>query len=186
MAMSEELDRITGPGIENRPEVIAVKAALGKKGIFLEGFGITVTAVYLRPRPYGFDFRCDNPEGLIAMMKAKSAFNKDDESTLEGAFSAGDTHGQGFREIGYGPRLHMEIGLDHKCNVHIDSHGYVAGKGEYDWNRSLEHGYWDLGADKVPGLYGSFGDKGQVGPMIRPIVDVDGKIRWTFGLTGHW
>ena len=184
--MSGELNYLTGPGIETRHEVIAVKAALGKKGIFLEGFGITVTGVYLKPRPYGFTFNCQKHEALLALMKAKAAFNHDDRSTPEGAFSAGDTHGDGFREIGFGPRLHMEIGLDGKCNVHIDSHGYVAGKGEYDWNRSLEHGYWDLAADKAPGLFGSFGDTGQVGPMIRPIVDVDGKIRWSFGLTGHW
>jgi len=47
--MSEEFDRITESSNENRQEVIPVKAALRKKGMFLEGFGITVTAVYLRP-----------------------------------------------------------------------------------------------------------------------------------------
>ena len=47
----EELGYITGDGIETRHEVTAVKRELGKIGIFLEGFGITVTGVYTKPRP---------------------------------------------------------------------------------------------------------------------------------------
>ena len=54
------------------------------------------------------------------------------------------------------------------------------------YNRALEHGYWDLLSDKVPGLFGSWGDRGQVGPMIRPMQGVVGKMRWVIGLTGHW
>jgi hypothetical protein len=116
----------------------------------------------------------------------KAALNEDKRDTREGAFSAGQTHGAGFRQIGSGPRLHLEIAMDGKCNVHIDSHGYVLGPGQYDWNRGLEHGYWDLLSDKAPGLFGSFGNQGQVGPMIRPMQGVDGRTRWVIGLTGHW
>lgn len=180
------LNYVTGPGIENRYEVAAVKRELAKIGIFLEGFGIRIIGVYTKPRPYGFDFHCDKPEALLALARSKAAFAEDDTHTAEGSFMAGETHGAGFRQIGRGPRLHLEIGLDGKCNVHIDSHGFVMGKGNYDYNLALEHGYWDLLSDKAPGLFGSFGKQGQVGAMVRPMKGVDGKMRWVVGLTGHW
>jgi hypothetical protein len=181
-----ELDYVTGPGIEGRQEVAVVKRELGKIGIFLEGFGITITGVYIKPRPFGFDFDCKKPQALLALARSKAALSEDNRDTIEGAFSAGQTHGEGFRQIGGGPRLHLEIAMDGKCNVHIDSHGYVTGPGQYDYNRAMEHGYWDLLSDKVPGLFGSWGDRGQVGPMVRPMQGVDGKMRWVIGLTGHW
>jgi hypothetical protein len=184
---SDQKYYLTGPGIEHRHEVLIVKRELSKIGILLEGFDITITGVYTKPRPYGFDFYCRKPRELLALARAKAAaLNPDDPDTKEGRFSAGETHGSGFRQIGFGPRLHLEIAMDGQCNVHIDSHGYVAGRGQYDWNRGLEHGYWDLFADKVPGLFGSFGEQGQVGPMVRPMEGVDGKTRWVVGLTGHW
>src|SRR3989454_9204469 len=182
-----EIDYLTGPGIEGRHEVAVVKRELGKIGIFLEGFGITITGVYIKPRPFGFDFDCKKPQALLALARSKAAvLNPDDTDTLEGKVSALQTHGEGFRQIGSGPRLHLEIAMDGKCNVHIDSHGYVTGPGQYDYNRALEHGYWDLLADKAPGLFGYWGDSGQVGPMVRPMKGVDGRIRWVIGLTGHW
>jgi hypothetical protein len=177
---------LTGDGIETRPEVAIVKRELRKFGIFLEGFGIKITAVYIKPRPYGFDFYCANPQGLLALARKVAALSEDNRDTVEGRISAGQTHGEGVREIGVGPRLHLEIAMDHKCNVHVDSHGYVLGPGRYDYNRALEHGYWDLLGDKLPWLFGAFGDQGQVGPMIRPVLGLDGKMRWMIGLTGHW
>ena len=137
-----EIDYLTGPGIEGRHEVAVVKRELGKIGIFLEGFGITITGVYIKPRPFGFDFDCKKPQALLALARSKAAvLNPDDTDTLEGKVSALQTHGEGFRQIGSGPRLHLEIAMDGKCNVHIDSHGYVTGPGQYDYNRALEHGY---------------------------------------------
>ncbi len=182
---------LTGPGIERRPEVAIVKRELGKIGIYLEGFGVTITGVYVKPRPFGFDFDCKQPQSLLQLVRLKAQpggpFNEDRTDTREGRFFAGETHGTGFRQIGPGASLHIEISVtDGKCNVHIDSHGFVTGHGQYDYNRALEHGYWDLGADKLPGLYGSFGDKGQVGPMIAPMKGLDGKVRVMFGITGHW
>ena len=136
-----EIDYLTGPGIEGRHEVAVVKRELGKIGIFLEGFGITITGVYIKPRPFGFDFDCKKPQALLALARSKAAvLNPDDTDTLEGKVSALQTHGEGFRQIGSGPRLHLEIAMDGKCNVHIDSHGYVTGPGQYDYNRALEHG----------------------------------------------
>jgi hypothetical protein len=181
-----ELNYVTSGDLDDMQEVLTVKRELGKLGIFLEGFGIRVTGVYTKPRPYGFDFYCEQPRSLLTLLRSKAVLNEDKDDTLEGAFSAGQTHGTGFREIGSGPRLHLEIGMDHKCNVHIDSHGYVMGPGRYDWSRALEHGYWDLLSDKAPGLFGSFGKQGQVGTMIRPMQGVDGRMRWVIGLTGHW
>src|SRR2546426_898327 len=98
-----EIDYLTGPGIEGRHEVAVVKRELGKIGIFLEGFGITITGVYIKPRPFGFDFDCKKPQALLALA-----------------------------------------------------------------------------------LFGYWGDSGQVGPMVRPMEGVDGKMRWVIGLTGHW
>jgi hypothetical protein len=181
-----ELNYVTGDGIEHRHEVLVVKQELAKIGIFLEGFDIKITGVYTRPRPYGFDFDCNMPRSLLELVRGKAALSPDDRDTKGGKFSAWATHGEGFRQIGTGPRLHLEIAMDGKCNVHIDSHGYVVGQGQYDWNRGLEHGYWDLLSDNAPGLFGSFGDRGQVGPMIRPVQGLDGRMRWVIGLTGHW
>ena len=138
------LNYVTSGDLDHMHEVVFVKRELGKIGIFLEGFCIKITGVYTKPRPFGFDFDCKRPRELLALARSKAALNKDNDDTLEGRFSAGQTHGTGFRQIGSGPRLHLEIAMDGKCNVHIDSHGYVVGPGQYDWNRGLEHGYWDL------------------------------------------
>ena len=182
---------LTGPDIEKRPEVSIVEHELGKLGIFLEGSGVTITGVYIKPRPFGFDFYCKKPVSLLQLVRSKAKFggllNEDDTDTLEGKVAGGKTHGTGFRQIGTGASLHIEVDVtDGKCNAHIDSHGFVTGPGQYDYNRALEHGYWDLLADKAPGLFGWFGERGQVGPMVGPMKGVDGKVRWVIGLTGHW
>lgn len=183
---NDELNYLTGPGIEKRHEVTVVKKELAKIGIFLEGFGITITGVYTKPRPFGFDFDCKKPKALLELARSKTALSEDNRDTIEGSIAAGQTHGAGLRQIGGGARVHLEVGMDGKCNAHIDSHGFVVGDGKYDYNRALEHGYWDLLADKAPGLFGAWGESGQVGPMIRPMQGVDGQMRWVIGLTGHW
>ena len=181
-----EMGYITGDGIETWHEVLAVKRELSKIGIFLEGFDIKITGVYTEPRPFGFDFDCKKPRALLELARSKAALKEDNRDTIEGSIAAAQTHGAGFRQAGVGPRLHLEIGMDGECNVHIDSHGFVLESGGYDYNRALEHGYWDLLSDHVPGLFGSFGEQGQVGAMVRPMQGVDGKMRWVIGLTGHW
>jgi len=181
-----ELNYVTTGDLDHMHEVLTVKRELSKIGIFLEGFEITIIGVFTKPRPFGFDFTCKRPRALLELAGHKAALAEDDTDTTEGAFSAGQTHGTGFRQIGTGPRLHLEVAMDGRCNVHIDSHGYVTGKGQYDWNRGLEHGYWDLLADKLPGVFGSFGDRGQVGPTVQPMQGVDGQMRWIVGLKGHW
>ena len=187
--MGSPPNSVTDNPLDHQHEVLVVKRELSKIGIFLEGFGINITRVYSKPRPYGFDFDCAQAVKLQELLKGKSQLNEDTKDTVEGRISSGVTNGVGYREIGTGPRLHIEIDIDGKtnpCNVHINSHGYVVGKGQYDWNRGLEHGYWDLGGYYAPFLYGSFGDQGQVGPAIRPVVGPDGRTHWLFGIAGHW
>jgi hypothetical protein len=153
----------------------------------LDGFGITIKAVYTRPRPFGFDFDCQQPKALLELVRSKAALSKDDTNTVEGKVAAAQTNGVGFRQIGSGPRLHLELTESgRKCNAHIDSHGFVMGKGQYDYSRALEHGYWDLAADVAPALFRAWGDRGQAGPMIRPVTGLDGQTRWVIGVTGHW
>jgi hypothetical protein len=88
---SPELNYVTGDGIEHRHEVVVVKQELAKIGIFLEGFDITVTGVYTKPRPYGFDFDCRKPRELLALAREKAALSPDNPDTREGGFSAGPT-----------------------------------------------------------------------------------------------
>jgi hypothetical protein len=196
-------------GLMLLPTVDEVLRRLAGKGIHLLDYEITVTGVYTRSaaaaRPYGFDFECGKVTELLGIVSAMSArklptgafdfdldkteptFNEDRRDTLEGKFSAGQTKGRGFRQVGTGDVLHIEIALSGQCNVHIDSHGYVTAPGEYDWGRLAPlHGYWDLLSDYAPGLFAGFGEHGQVGLMARPIQGLDGETRWYFGLTGRW
>lgn len=178
---------ITGPEAQFRPEVSIVKRELGKLGIYLEGFGITITGVYINPRPYGFDFDCARPRELLALVRSKATLPEDNRDTLEGKLSAAVTHGSGFRQIGLGPRLHLEIGIeDGKCNVHIDSHGYRTAPGEVDLNAMIGHGHWDLAPDKLPWIYGGIGQDGKYGPMIRPMRGLDDRVHVIFGVEGYF
>src|SRR4051812_1517402 len=91
-----------GDGIEKRPEVRQVKNALFKMKIFLEGFGLTITGVYARPRPVGFDFICGNPNGLRELARSRSVLGEDNTDTADGKFVALMTDGNSFRQIGTG------------------------------------------------------------------------------------
>jgi len=91
-----ELGYLTGDGIELRHEVAVVKRELLKIGIFLDGFDIKITGVYVKPRPFGFDFDCGKPRELLELARSKAALNEDNRDTTEGSFSAGQTHGEAF------------------------------------------------------------------------------------------
>src|SRR5271166_5116 len=120
------MDYLTGEGIELRPEVFMVKRELSNIGIFLDGYGVKITGVYIKPRPFGFDFTCEKPRELLALARRKAAElnNEDERDTDAGWVSTLATHGEGFRQIGIGPRIHLEIAMDGKCDAHFDSHGY--------------------------------------------------------------
>src|SRR5262245_52324770 len=98
-----ELNYVDKGDLDRIHEVLLVKRELSKIGIFLEGFGTKIIGVYTKPRPVGFDFECTRPQELLAAARQKAALNEDKTDTLEGAVSAGQTHGTGFRQIGSGP-----------------------------------------------------------------------------------
>lgn len=200
----------TGPheSLVKMKDVRDTLARLDRVGIDLLSFGIVITAVYSRARsarPYGFDFKCKRAKDLlgkvISLSNRKLAmrfddysksdspkFNEDTKQTTEGKFSALVTHGRGFREIGIGSALHIEIdAANETCNVHVDSNSYVAGPQTYDWGHTaLKHGYWDLASHYAPGMFGRLGERGRIGPMVRPITDPQGKRRWIVGFLGEW
>jgi hypothetical protein len=202
--------RYTGPPeqLARMKDVRDVLDALKAVGIDLLSYGITITKVYSRAsyaQPYGFDFKCAQSRSLLAAIEAKSQrkltmrfddysndksqqiFNEDDGRTVEGKFAGGVTQGRGFRQIGTGAVLHIEIdAANDECNVHIDSHGFVTAPGTYDWMRSLQHGYWDLGSYYLPSLFGSLGSRGRIGLMTRPIKGPRGETRWIFGFWGEF
>ncbi len=178
----------TGDGIEHRPEYWDVRVAFEKIGIPLGAFIVRLVGVYARPRPIGFKFDSRTPGRLRTMAQfRKRALALDDPGTATGRFMSAQASGASYRQIGVGPAPHLEISDSGKdCDAHLDTQGFVMGPGNYDWNRALQHGYWDLGPSLVPGLYGAFGNTGVVGPMVRPMRGVDGSMRWVVGLTGKW
>lgn len=188
-----------------------VLGRLDKAQIPLRDFKFIVTDVFSRQefaRPYGFSFKCPDSKKLldrmIALSKRKTTlpaayndyskpsvteptFSEDSGDTIEGKISGGVTEGRGFRQIGNVDVLHVEIDAQtNKCDVHIDSHGYVTGSGQYNWSRGLLHGFWDLGAHYAPGFYKPIGDQGRLGPLARPVRDPNGNTRWIFGVWGEW
>ena len=106
--------------------------------------------MYTKPRPFGLEFDCKRPRELFALARSR-VLNEDEDDTAEGEFSAGQTQGTGFREIGSGPRLHLELAMEASSmstSIHMDTWsvpGSTTGIG------GLEHGYWDLLSDKAPG-----------------------------------
>jgi hypothetical protein len=190
-------------------DVREVFGRLDDISIYLDDYDITITAVYSRAysgRPYGFDFKCGQTALLLKDVTAMSVrrlamrsddfrstgqepiFNPDNKGDTEGFIAGGVTAGQGFRQIGPGSRLHIEIdAANDTCNAHVDSHGYVTAVGKYDWgNLAFLHGYWDLASHYLPGAFGSLGERGRVGPMARPIRGPLGDTVWIFGFIGEW
>jgi hypothetical protein len=183
------LNYYIGPGIERRTEVFTVKSELKKINIFLEGFDIKITGVTVKPRPIGFDFDCGKSSELLTLVKNRPGLGPDNRNRPEGAFVAKMSKGKSFRQPGKGRSLHMIIALNGKCNVHLDTHGIVDGRdgisNRYDYGQFPAHGYWDLLADKAPGLFGTIGENGMFGPYVGPMKGLDGRIHWfTVGLIG--
>jgi hypothetical protein len=175
----------TGEHMLLREEPAHVKSALRKIGIDLNDFDITITGIYARPRPIGFDFHCSEPDALLGLATMNSELRQDDRSTVSGKFVALMAKGDSFRQIGKGSAIHMIIALNGKCNVHIDSTGFVDDCG-YNFNNMLGHGYFDLATDLLPGAFVTFGDSGIAGLVAAPMKGVDGETRMIFGIKGRW
>ncbi len=188
-------------------DVQTVLSRLKAVGIDMHCYKITIVKVYSQQsyaQPYGFDFNSPLMKDLVSQVSHMShrqlamrsddfdkhqpaVFNEDDRTNVEGFISAYVTKGRGFRQIGGLSALHLELDATNDVgNIHIDSHGYVTGEGQYDWSRAGYHGYWDLLSSFVPGLYGKIGEDGRIGPMIRPIKAPDGSTRWIFGFMGEF
>ena len=128
-----------------------VKRVARDKGIGLEGYQCQVVKTYNNGvEPPGFDFHCGGNMmfALHDYVKKLASFKFDDpEAKIEGGWlNQLVTRGSGYREKGYGPRLHIELApKENWGNVHIDSHGFVRPDGSYDWHEALtRHGPYDL------------------------------------------
>jgi heme oxygenase len=128
-----------------------VKRVARNKGIDLEGYQGQVVKTYNNGvEPPGFDFHCGGNMmfELHDYVKKLASFKFDDpEAKIEGGWlNQLVTRGSGYREKGYGPRLHIELApKENWGNVHIDSHGFVRPDGSYDWHEALtRHGPYDL------------------------------------------
>ena len=142
---------------EHYPEVKRVKRALAMIDIVLDQFGVEITRVTKRPRPIGFDFNCRHPDLLKKKATETAALSQDNRNTRVGRLVASQSAGDSFREIGGGAALHLIVASTGSCNVHLDTRGFVSGKGEYNFCEAVPHLYWDLLGDKVPGLFGTAG-----------------------------
>lgn len=190
---SQELDYMVGPFIEYRSEVKEVKRALLGAGIDLDLYEIRILGVMIRPRPRGFKFYTPKSSELLEAAKAATeALGLDNRQYPSGRFVSAMSKGPSFRAPGFGESLHLVVGLNGYCDAHLDTHGLVSdiGSGDrnsYDPMGALSHGYWDLLSDTVPGLFGTLGDRGAVGPWAAPVkrLDSDGTL-FTIGVTGYW
>ena len=148
------------------PIVRRVSRTLAALRLPLDKYGITATRVYGGPNsaePEGFDFDVTDAAGLLRDARKIGPLALDDADTFEGKLSSGVTLGTGFREVGYGPRIHLEIDVTHrpgrdngKGNVHIDLEGWVIGKDAdgraiYDWIHGITHHFPE---DLLPGYIG--------------------------------
>jgi hypothetical protein len=75
---------------------------------------------------------------LVKAAEALPPLARDDTGDPQGKVSALVTLGTGYREVGRGPRIHLEVAKNGKSNVHIYLEGWVVGKDQfgraiYDW-----------------------------------------------------
>ena len=150
------------------PIVRKVTRALSVLRLPLESYGIRVTRIYRRPEPEGFDFDCDDPVGLQRAAATIPELSPDDRRNLEGRLAAKVTVGQGYRQTGFGPRIHLEVAQNGKCNVHIDLEGWVVGRDQ--WGRSIY--------DWVHGITNHFPEDLLPGHVGRPLVGAVRGIEW--------
>ena len=155
--IGDALRELGGPVVER------VKNVASRKGIHLDRFGCRVVRIYDNGvEPSGFDFRCagNGMSKLLAHVRTLAAFKYDDpkDKIHGGWLNQLVTLGSGYREKGYGPRLHIELApKENLGNVHIDSHGFARADGSYDWHEALtHHGPLDLLSGYLGGRVGPF------------------------------
>lgn len=141
-------------------------------GLHIKGYIKEITKIYDSPEPTGFDFKSTNPTVLLKLVERNKRFHFDDPNDPIGKVMALVTLGKGFRQIGAGPSIHIEIDeKTNECNAHVDSHGFVD-NGGYNCDRMLSHGVWDLMPGYAPWLYGHLGGV-TIGPYAALNVPLD-------------
>ncbi len=212
----------------NDPIVKYVIHEVGLRRIPLNTFNIRPILVYDEPEPLGFDFEsCDigaieamvqslstnneptaptpiklptqNPVDFSKKIDTDRPFRHDNSRDATGWVGNRVTLGQGYREKGFGPRVHIELDQDsHLGNVHLDTHPYLNPDGTPDLRRAIEHGIYDLAPGFGLGgrtshftwqlvIGGSWTPKGskesvEVGVPIQPAGDSGPIEGWTIGV----
>jgi hypothetical protein len=158
----------------NDPIVKEVIHEVGLRQIPLSTFKIRPIHVYDDPEPRGFDFESPDIAAIEAIVRTLSTHNEpsppiirfmpdldaldftkkpktdapfrhDNSRDVTGWVGNRVTLGQGYREKGYGPRVHIELDKDSNLgNVHLDTHPYLNPDGTPNLKKAAEHGIYDL------------------------------------------
>ena len=202
---------------------------VGLRRIPLCNFKIRPIKVYDDPEPRGFDFESPDIAAIEAILRRLSTNNEpsppilrfmpnfdaldfsrkpdtdapyrhDNSRDVTGKVGRAVTLGQGYREKGFGPRVHIELDADSNLgNVHLDTHPYLNPDGTPNLKAAVDHGIHDL----APG-YGVAGrtsnftwrllpgaswtpkgsrESGEIGTPIKPAGDSGPIGGWTIGVT---
>ena len=210
------------------PIVKEVIHEVGLRRIPLGRFKIRPIHVYDDPEPRGFDFESPDIAAIEAIVRNISTHNEpspgriphvptidpldfskkpetdapyrhDNSRDVTGWVGNRVTLGQGYREKGFGPRVHIELDKDSNLgNVHLDTHPYLEQDGTPNLREAVNHGIFDLAPGfgmagrtsrftwrLLPGLSwtpeGSR-ESGELGVPIKPVGDSGAIEGWTFGL----
>ena len=148
---------------------------VGLRRIPLHSFIIRPIRVYDDPEPRGFDFESPDIAAIEAIVRSLSTHNEPSPSTIRkflpqlnvfdfnqkpqtdapyrhdnsadptGWVGNRVTLGQGYREKGSGPRVHIELDTDSNLgNVHLDTHPYLNPDGTPNLKHAIDHGIYDL------------------------------------------
>lgn len=212
----------------NDPIVKEVIHEVGLRRIPLNAFKIRPIYVYDEPEPRGFDFESPDIAAIEATVRSLSTHNEpsppkfrllpdlldaldfskkpnadapyrhDNSRDVTGWVGNRVTLGQGYREKGFGPRVHIELDKDSNLgNVHLDTHPYINPDGTPNLKAAVEHGIYDLAPGFGIGgrtshftwrlvIGGSWTPKGaresvEVGVPIKPAGDSRPIGGWTIG-----
>ncbi len=212
----------------NDPIVKEVIHEVGLRRIPLHTLRIRPIHVYDDPEPRGFDFESPDIAAIEAIVRSLSTHNEPSPPTIRflpnldaldftkkpqtGAPYRHDnsrdvtgwvgnrvTLGQGYREKGFGPRVHIELDKDsHLGNVHLDKHPYLNPDGTPNLKQAVKHGIYDLAPGFGMGgrttrftwqllIGGSYTPKGgresvEIGVPIKPAGDGGPIEGWTIGV----
>ncbi|MBS1828185.1 MAG: hypothetical protein JST93_22965 [Acidobacteria bacterium] len=158
----------------DHPIVKEVIHEVSLRRIPLGNFKLRPIKVYDDPEPRGFDFespdiaaienivrnlsthnepspplipRLPNLDSLDFSKKPNSdaPYRHDNSRDVTGWVGNRVTLGQGYREKGFGPRVHIELDKDSGLgNVHLDTHPYLNLDGTPNLKEAIDHGIYDL------------------------------------------